>query len=322
MDARRAFLERLIDYAGLFPPARLPMDGAVAGYLHAGNDLNRWVLDRFICPASRLEELASALTGWQHSGREPWRISLVMDAAAADWPDGLTSDIDKARTFHERTRPAALIELVEMPLPRPLVEDDRLGLEVGAVLARLGSTGIPALPFFEVPFGDRWEESMPRALAGLAAARQDVGHGLGAKVRCGGLTADAFPSPQQVARFITACRDLELPMKATAGLHHPFRHRDPETGFTHHGFVNLMGAAILAHAHGLDTEALSREIADEDTGDFGLTAQAFRWRHLEVTAGGISQARRRLFVGYGSCSFREPVEDLMALGILPLEEVA
>jgi hypothetical protein len=43
---------------------------------------------------------------------------------------------------------------------------------------------------------------------------------------------------------ICACRDRKLPFRLAAGLRHALRHTDPETGFTHHGFLNVLVAAI------------------------------------------------------------------------------
>ena len=56
-DAFRAFMEGLIDYAGLFPPARLDLDVAMKDYLRYQEERSSWMLGRFIIPAARLAEL-------------------------------------------------------------------------------------------------------------------------------------------------------------------------------------------------------------------------------------------------------------------------
>jgi hypothetical protein len=123
--------------------------------------------------------------------------------------------------------------------------------------------------------------------------------GLRAKVRCGG---SVLPSVAMLAEFVQACRRLAVPFKATAGLHRPVRSGDD------HGFLNLLAAA----AFGDEEEAL----ADEDTRSFAVTAETFSWR--ERTAGPQEiVAARELFVSFGSCSAREPIDGLEALGLLP-----
>jgi len=124
--------------------------------------------------------------------------------------------------------------------------------------------------------------------------------GIRAKVRCGG---KVLPSVASLAEFIDACRRLEVPFKATAGLHHPVRSNGD------HGFLNLLAAAVF----GDEEEAL----AEEDPSAFGATADSFNWRDRSASADEIARARRELFVGFGSCSAQEPIDGLAELGLLP-----
>jgi hypothetical protein len=97
---------------------------------------------------------------------------------------------------------------------------------------------------------------------------------------------------------------MGIPFKATAGLHHPIRHDDE------HGFLNLLSAAVFG-----DEEAA---LAETEPHAFSLTADTLRWRNREAGAEKLATVRRRLLVSIGSCSFREPVDDLTALGVFPL----
>jgi hypothetical protein len=128
-----------------------------------------------------------------------------------------------------------------------------------------------------------------------------------AKIRCGGET---FPSVDELAAFVVACRDAGKPFKATAGLHHPLR--TP----TRHGFLNLLAAAVFGFAFELDERDLAALLAEEDPAAFALDDAEFRVHGRRAGAGAITAARQELFVAYGSCSFGEPVEDLRALGFL------
>jgi hypothetical protein len=178
--------------------------------------------------------------------------------------------------------------------------------------------------YVEIPVGPNWRCELPEALAAISAIRGQVraeagqGPPPGAKLRCGGLSADAFPSPAAVACFIAVAAAQHVPMKATAGLHQPLRHTDPATGITHHGFLNLLGAAVLAHALAVDEDALVRLLSETTPEAFTLTADGFGWRGLGVDPAAIIRARAELFTSYGSCSLSEPVDGLRGLGILPL----
>ena len=123
--------------------------------------------------------------------------------------------------------------------------------------------------------------------------------GLRVKVRCGGAVV---PSVTGLAELVQACRRLEVPFKATAGLHRPLRHEGE------HGFLNLLAAAVFG-----DEEAALEE---EDADAFSVTGEAFGWRDRSAGADEIARARSELFVSFGSCSAREPIDGLAALGLL------
>jgi hypothetical protein len=132
-------------------------------------------------------------------------------------------------------------------------------------------------------------------------------HGLAAKVRCGGVEARAFPTPAQLAAFVRESVDAGLAFKATAGLHHAVRYRDPATGFDHHGFLNLLLATCRA-AEGVGAPQIEAALLVDDASELAAQARAI--------SPGISRRARSSFLAYGSCSTSEPVEDLAQLGLL------
>jgi hypothetical protein len=301
-DARHAALGGLIDYAGLFPPAALDMDAAVAEFRAARDSSAAWMIDRFICPAGRLEELVGVLATTMTAGEEPWGIAVT---TGPGWVPGLAADAGAVRTFDAAAGSAASVELVEIRIPD--VPDVIAAADLDAVL-----TAFDALVVFEVP----WQHDPRAVFEFLADVREERGRALAVKIRCGGLEAGAFPPPEAVARFIAAARERDLPFKATAGLHHPFRHTDPDTGFVHHGFVNLLVASGLAHT-GADLGVLTAVLEDTDPSSFEIDRSGLRWKSLQVDHSTAGSMRSGLFLGYGSCSFAEPVDDLTRLGVLP-----
>ena len=136
------------------------------------------------------------------------------------------------------------------------------------------------------------------------------------KLRCGGLEASAFPSPEQVAFVIVACRDAGVPLKFTAGLHHPLRHFNAEAQTKMHGFINLFVAGVLAHARKLSEQQIQTIIEEEDAADFRFDDRGLRWKDWSADLEEIGAARTRV-LSFGSCSFDEPRDDLRKLGWLP-----
>jgi hypothetical protein len=138
----------------------------------------------------------------------------------------------------------------------------------------------------------------------------------GFKLRCGGVTAEAVPSASEVALTLATCRDAVVPIKATAGLHHPIRHFDETVQTKMYGFFNLFGAGILAYAHKLTAVELEPILVDEEPDHFQFEDYTFAWQERTVSGELIEQVRQRGLISYGSCSFDEPREDLQALGWL------
>jgi hypothetical protein len=132
--------------------------------------------------------------------------------------------------------------------------------------------------FFELVLDEGWRDSIPAAIGQIAVLGARV------KLRCGGETV---PTVEQVALVIAVCRDAGVPFKCTAGLHHAMRHGDE------HGFLNILAAT------GAPNAMLESVLAEEDVAALDLDA-----------------ADRSLFRSFGSCSWREPVDDLEALGLL------
>ena len=164
--------------------------------------------------------------------------------------------------------------------------------------------------YLELLPGDGWRNDVPAAIGAASAVGARV------KLRCGGETAAAVPPVELLALALASCRDTGVVMKATAGLHHPVRHTDAESGITMHGFLNLLAAAAFGAAHNLRPSGIERVLAEEDAEAFELSAGELRVEGQRATAVEIDAARRHLFASYGSCSWREPVEDLRELGVL------
>jgi hypothetical protein len=164
-------------------------------------------------------------------------------------------------------------------------------------------------PFFEVP-----TNTDPDAL--IAELRRT---GAGAKIRTGGVTADAFPPVDHVARFIERCRAHGVAFKATAGLHHPIRAEyrltyepTPPRG-TMYGYLNILTAAAFAWV-GSGPSLIRHALEEQRAHDFVFTDTALTYRGHSIPVAKLREVRKSFALSFGSCSFREPVDDLAELG--------
>jgi len=298
MQSLRALLTGIIDYAGLFPPARLDMQSAVRRYAGHRKGPQAWMLGRFVVPAARLDEFeAAARSVLPGRDEPPWQLS----ALAGEEP---AAAVESIVTHGAGSGGAGGVKIssVEMKAARA----DEIEHALHAVPNDLE-------PFFELPVS---EDPTPliEALAGTRGR---------AKIRTGGITAEAFPTPRQLARFIAACARAEVPFKATAGLHHAVRglyrltYEESSASGTMFGFLNVFLAAALAVARGTDETALLPLLEEKDATAFGFGADGAAWRGERLSLAELEQARRSFVLSYGSCSFAEPVEELQTLGLLP-----
>jgi hypothetical protein len=298
--ALQSLLTGLIDYAGLFPPAGLGMDAAVRNYGSYVDGEHAWMLGRFIVPAARLEEYAEAVrsAGMDASA---WSLSVLASAADADVIARFNTGADGSGAGGPGSGGLGSIGALEIKAASAREIQD-------AAQAFGGNYQL----YLETP-----PEKWPSLLQATAVAKAR------AKIRTGGEVATAIPEESRVLEFLRIASERRLAFKATAGLHHPLRAMqqltykpDSPTGVMH-GFLNVFcAAALLWHEPGQRQEAawmLSERDADAITMDEAMT-----WHNsgVTLTAEQIREARERFCIGFGSCSFTEPIDDLRKLGWL------
>jgi hypothetical protein len=288
-----ALLHTIVDYAGLFPPAGLDMDAAVRNYASYRRDAHAWMLGRFVVPAAHLEEMLDAMHA--AGAIEPehhWRVAALAG-------NDIAADVARVGEFNARGA-GGLVDALELK-----AADE-------AAVRRIAAAVPPGLrAYVEIPVAED-----PRALIGAIAEEK-----LRAKIRTGGVTGEAIPSPEHVARFIRCCYATGVGFKATAGLHHPLRAMQPLTYEADaprdvmHGFLNVFLTAVF-HYNGMtlaDANALMHRGAVDDV---EFADDHIAWRDYRVSRDEVTTIRRRFAISFGSCSFREPVDDLIKTGLL------
>lgn len=230
-----------------------------------------------LCRASRLAELITELA--RAKPAEPVPLSLVCDTGLGGVP--------KALSIIEGRQEILALRMVEMPAPSDV---DDIWLErvsefvpedvVRVVEPRRG--------------GEGW----------LGGVKRVAEHGCWPKLRCGGETAESFPSVDVVADFLAVACTLHVPFKATTGLHKAVRGTDEDTGFTHHGFLNL----LVATARSLSGRDVHEALASTDSAALAREANS-----LSEDA---AQAVRDVFASCGSRTLGEAVAELEAMELL------
>lgn len=295
----RALLTRIVDYAGLFPPAQLGMEEAVGNYAEYLLGPHAWMLGRFVVPAARLDEFESAAVSHlpRGEGSRPWQVSALVST-------DLRPDVDRMMEFNcshwaVSATGHAVIDAAELKVATVS--------EIEAAAVQLPRS---FRSFFEIPL-ERDPDPLVAAVGRSGAA---------AKARTGGTAADAFPATDVVARFLDACVSAAVPFKVTAGLHHPVRgeyrltyEQNAPCG-TMLGYLNVfLAASALAAGQGM---AAAKDVLTQSRLDtLTFDSDGATWDGREISTVAIQHARE-LAIAFGSCSFREPVDELIAAGIL------
>jgi hypothetical protein len=280
MSTIPVLFRHLVDDAAMFPPGELPLVDAVAAHRDHRQAEYADLVGPFVCTDEDLMKVAA------EAGRrpEPLEVSVVITGGAGG--------IEPAVRYGDRSA-TLVVKAIEVRLR---AEDD-LSRNALRVVRACDDCLDEESAFVEIGLDGAWE----RALDVVADA------GYAAKLRTGGLDPSLFPTADQVAAFITACLDREVAFKCTAGLHNAVRHTPADTGFEHHGFLNVL-LATRASLDGSSQDEVAALLENRDGESLATKAAELSEDQAAST--------RRWFTSFGSCSIDEPRHDLTNLGLL------
>ncbi|MEV6523511.1 hypothetical protein AB0M43_16290 [Longispora sp. NPDC051575] len=227
---------------------------------------------------------------------------LIDDAAVFPPGNAPLPDAIVAHRAHRSAWYAPFVGPLLLPVGR-IDEAGPLDFPFGAIGGHAPGAVQVELPWSPSLLDEDWIETtrvyaeISRASDWRATLDTLVGTPVTPKFRTGGLSPDLFPSIGELAAIISACRTRGLRIKLTAGLHHAARHTDPATGFTHHGFLNILAACLTPGEEAFMLEATEPEVL------------------ADVVRPHLFQ-ERPLWVGFGTCSVTEPLEDILKLGLV------
>lgn len=298
----RALLEHSIDYAGMFPPCSLELGPALENQSRYIRSDDSWMLNAFVLPVGQFNSSKEFLGAFDPGN--PLRVSAL---------GRKTENADAFRDAFEETEAAIrsfakhnvdLIEMNQLEMWLPADVDLSTLKEARSYIGNLAT------------FWEASPERAERTIALLAELNSDENEPtFGFKLRSGGVTADAFPTSAQIAKALVSPATHQVPIKFTAGLHHPIRQYRDEVKTKMHGFLNVLGAAVLAAEHKWDEKQTANMLDDEDPKSFVFDDESFSWRDYKIDIKRLKE-RRRFVTSFGSCSFDEPREDLRELGLL------
>jgi hypothetical protein len=276
----------LIDDAAIFPPGDAALADAVAAYTARREEWYADLVASFVVTDVRIAEVRAAAGG----GAMPLSIVVTGGAGAIPGALGLAA---------KAGNPLAGLEVALRDPDDPAGAARRVVAACDAARSE-GLLDDDTAVYVEIP-----EVGSPTGW--LAAADVVAENEFRLKFRTGGPEPHLVPAPGTLAHWIDAALDRETPFKCTAGLHRAVRHSSTEgrdRPVDQHGFLNLLLATRQAFDGATTAEVV--ETLERRDGE-GLAADA---RDADLAGA------RRWFTSFGSCSVREPLDDLIALGLV------
>ncbi len=307
-SARTALLGNLIDYAGTFPPAALPLEKAMAeACAFRKTARHPWLMARIVITLADLKKLSPK--NWFEAGSNGAPLPITVIGSPIERFSDLARtagfEMRELRHFNERFMESSQRQTVSA-YETKLAEDCPLEAtgetlhEAATACLQGGSLGMDL--YFEIPLSGDWQmriATATRALSEWGEDRRSTIGSPGIKIRTGGKTP---PSPEQLAETLAAILAHGLKFKATQGLHHAL------TRGSEFGFVNLFAALAFAQGLGLETfgpTEIRGCLLETQSSKLKLD-KVLEWNGFVLEPEAIEGARRQYGGTFGSCSIAEP----------------
>jgi len=322
------FLKGIIDYAGLFPPASLSFEETVQNFSQYLRSDSKWMLANIIIPVSKLRMLDQYADN-EISSRHPFPISVLAPGCDTieefqNLTDHVLGEISRLNhsltdlihtTSFEVKLPLEVVEAADPELVEELLNETTIRFEQ--------RYKAPCKLFYELSAGSNIESYSEPVFQALAAQNEIIKeenfeqtHFTGFKLRTGGVNSEDFPSAETVALVIRLARKYKVPLKFTAGLHHPVRHFNESVQTKMHGFFNVFAAGMLSYTHDFDLHQVKEVLLEEDPAVFRFDDDGFAFHDYRIGNKEIEELRSSVLISFGSCSFDEPLDDLKQLGLI------
>ncbi len=290
----QVLLTRLIDYTGLFSPAHLDMQEAVAEYAQHHRGEQGWILGRFVVPVTRLGDFQSAALAHLPQGRarRQWLLSVLVD-------DKFKIARERIDAFNRAYSGRAAIDSVEV-VPSDAEE-----------IARAARSFEGLKLYYELGF-----DKDPGPL--MAAIKTLGGR---AKLRAGGETPRAIPTPAEMLRFLGAAQRCAIPLKTSALDHamrgeYPLSSRAGSPKTTMYGFLGFFLAASWLFHEKFDQAAALALLEERSSESLSFSDQQVCWQQHRMSREDLIEARRSFVISCGTNSIEEPIRELQDLDLL------
>lgn len=314
-------LNGILDYAGLFPPEKLPFYDAIHAFRRYREHAYAPMMARFVIPIAQLplvhQEVGDIIA--RSPSKTPWVFSVLGTPTADpdDFLESLEKDIRSIRKFLDSYKQGdVIVDGFEVLFPKDLISGSTK--EIVSILSEIQNiwSTLPGVAriFFELPY--REIKHFRTIVEAIHVHNKNHRDNIAAKLRTGGLTPDAVPSASELAEAIIHLNEADVAFKCTAGLHQPLRHFDKAVGADVHGFLNVWATAMASKIHKANLSQMCEILNSTQKNDFLFSADKMNVKSFSFSTEQIAFARQNCALSFGSCSFEEPLEYLQKMEML------
>ncbi len=287
MVAPPVLFDGWIDDAAMFPPGNAAVDEAVGAHLRYRRSWFASLIGPLLVSDLKFAEVGRALRQVRMGGGSEGTLPLAVSVVNTSGAGGLLSLVGRE------------VEGVQVVAVESALRDlNDLAGNADRVVSAAAQLDDAVRVFVEIPYAPGWE----KAVAVVEAA------GYYGKLRTGGLEPVDTPPSDQLAHQLSVLIEADLPFKATAGLHHAVALPGSDPGRPRqHGFLNLLVAVEALVDGGSESEAA--DLLGE-SGRQSVLDHVGAWDDTQA-----SRIRRR-FRSFGCCGVLDPINDLVALGLI------
>lgn len=313
MQSLNIFMHKLLDYAGLFPPAKLPLHESLVNYSsYTKHKQNNW-LGKFILPIHKINECMEIMTKQNvfNNNKNKVEFSIILNSCEKfnDLNGIIKNDLSIIKCMSENLSNDIEIDSIEFYPPKEVYQPDKVALfstMLDLVNEAFYSEKNIKYKYLEIPFSENINEYID-LIAKCNSKNRDK---IFIKLRTGGITPAQIPTAYHIAQAIRLCAEQQIPLKATAGLHVPVPNDNPEVGARLHGFFNIFSCLLLCYSKLLSITEMEYIITNYSYSDFSFSSTGLTVGNKFISNEKMSELRNSFIKSFGTCSFLEPIEHL------------
>lgn len=319
MQSLNIFMQGLLDYAGLFPPANLPLQVSLKNFSeYYDHQQTNW-LGKYILPVNKVDETISILN--EHplfsKLKNKANFSLIISNSETinDYSKILEKDITLIKKLTNQFEQTITLDSIEFAPPKEVftTNNTKLIIDTLNILLEKFSYLDKINQFYcEV----RVLENLHEYIQTISNFNQKISNKIAIKLRTGGVTPAQIPPSIDIAKAIRVCAEQKIPIKATAGLHVPVPNDNPHVGARLHGFLNIFSCLLLCYDDLMSIENMENIISNYSYRDFKFTDSGLHVGNRYISNQKMTELRKSFIKSFGTCSFIEPIDHLKENHIL------